>query len=98
MLLEWIARLHSGYAHFSALMSHWSDVFPGFSDVVGDEFHNRAFLAVNGWHYTDVQYMFVETIPKSFGGQDDFAVVDSALASFRSFVVAWWFADKPKLL
>ena len=68
-------------------------MFPGSSDVVGEDFQDRAFLAVRGWHYTDVQAVFVETIQHAFGGKNVFAVMDFVPANLNLFVAASWFAN-----
>ena len=87
-----MARLRSGCVQYSSPVSYLLDTFPGFSDVVGEEFHDRAFLADHGWHYTDVHAVFVEASSYVFGGEDVFAVVSVVLASLRLFV-----ADAPNL-
>ena len=45
------------------------DVFLGFSDVVGEDFHDCVFLVVHGWHYEDVHPAFVETSRPAFDGE-----------------------------
>ena len=71
---------------------------PGFSGVAAEDFHDRASLAVLGWHYTDMHAMFVAAVWHAFGGDYMFAVVDLVLASLRLFVAASWLADAPNLL
>ena len=63
-----MTRLRGGCGLYSSPVSYSSDSFSGFSDVVGQDFHDRAFLAVHGWHYTDVHAVFVETSRHAFDG------------------------------
>ena len=98
LLVEWIARLRSACVQYSSPVAYTSDDFPGLSDLVSEEFLDRVFLVVHGWHYTDVHAMFVEASRLAFGGEDAFVVVDFDLPILRSFVAASWFADAPNLL
>ena len=98
LLLECMERVHSGSVQYSSPLSYSSDVFPGFSDVVGEDVLKRAFLTVHRRHSTDVHDVFVEVSWLAFGGEDVFAVVGFQLANIRSFVAASWYVDAPSHL
>ena len=82
LLMEWMARLRSGCVQYSSPVSYSSDVFLRFNDAVDEDFHDRAFLAVHGCHYTGVHAVFLEAGWHAFGGEDVFSVVDFVLTSF----------------
>ena len=63
-----------------------------------EDFYDRVFLVVHGWHNTDVHAVFVEASRHAFGGEDVFAVVDFVLASLRPSVGASPCADSPNIL
>ena len=73
-------------------------VLVGFSYVVGDGFHDRAFLAVHGWDYTDIWSVSVKAGRHAFGGDVAFAAGDLVLARLWLFNLPSWFADALNLL
>ena len=64
----------------------------------GWRLHDRTFLAVNGWRYTDVTAVFVEAILHAFDGEDVFAELNFVLARLWPFVAASRFDDAPNIL
>ena len=88
LVLECMARLRSGCVQYSSPVSESLDGFPGFSDVIGEHFHDRVFVAVHGWHYTDVHAAFLEASRHAFGAEDGFAGVEFVLVSLWPFVAA----------
>ena len=87
-----------GCVQYSAPVSYSWDVFREFSDVDGENFHERAFLTVHEKHLNYVHSRLLEASAHAFGGKDVSAVVESVLARLRPFVAASLFADAPSLL